>query len=49
MLEIKQKSGPYQLKRSLRLTREDAVCLAAGDYARCSAMTSPLRRSATPG
>lgn len=41
MLEIKQKSGPYQLKRSLRLTREDAVCLAAGDYA-------PLQRYDEP-
>ena len=32
MLEMKQKSGPYQLKRSLRLTREDAQRLARGDY-----------------
>ena len=30
MLEMKQKSGPYQLKRSLRLTREDAQRLARG-------------------
>ncbi len=32
MLEMKQKSGPYQLKRSLRLRREDAAGLARGDY-----------------
>lgn len=32
MLEMKQKSGPYQLKRSLCLTREDAQRLARGDY-----------------
>ena len=32
MLEIKQKQGVQQLKRSLRLTRKDAVCLSKGDY-----------------
>lgn len=32
-LEMKQKSGPYQLKRSLRLSRTDAERLAQGDYA----------------
>ena len=32
MLEMKQKEGPYQKKRSLRLSREDAACLIKGDY-----------------
>ena len=32
MLEMKQKEGPYQRKRSLRLTREDASQLCQGDY-----------------
>lgn len=32
MLEMKQKQGPNQLKRSLRVTREDALRLARGDY-----------------
>lgn len=32
MLEMKQKSGPYQLKRSLRLTRAAAERLIHGDY-----------------
>ena len=32
MLEMKQKQGPYQKKRSLRLAREDAVRLSKGDY-----------------
>ena len=32
MLEIKQKQGAMQLKRSLRITREDAICLSKGDY-----------------
>ena len=32
MLEMKQKEGPYQRKRSLRLSREDARRLARGDY-----------------
>lgn len=33
MLEMKQKEGPYQKKRSLRLGREDARRLCQGDYA----------------
>lgn len=33
MLEMKQKEGPYQKKRSLRLPREDAERLVQGDYA----------------
>ena len=32
MLEMKQKEGPYQRKRSLRLRREDAERLCWGDY-----------------
>lgn len=32
MLEMKQKEGPYQRKRSLRLTRADAERLCRGDY-----------------
>lgn len=32
-LEMKQKQGEYQRKRSLRLTRPDAQALARGDYA----------------
>ena len=32
MLEMKQKEGPYQLKRSLRITRGDAERMISGDY-----------------
>ena len=32
MLEMKQKQGENQLKRSLRVSREDSVKLAKGDY-----------------
>lgn len=32
MLELKQKQGDTQKKRSLRLTREDARCLCRGDF-----------------
>ena len=32
MLEMKQKEGPYQRKRSLRLSREEARRLCRGDY-----------------
>ncbi len=32
MLEIKQKQGAYQKKRSLRMTREDAMALIRGEY-----------------
>ena len=31
-LEIKQKEGQYQKKRSMSVKREDAECLIAGDY-----------------
>lgn len=32
MLEMKQKQGPNQLKRSLRVSREDAIELCKGNY-----------------
>ena len=32
LLEMKQKQGPYQLKRSLRMSRSDAEQLILGDY-----------------
>lgn len=32
LLEMKQKQGCYQMKRSLRVSREDAVRLTKGDY-----------------
>lgn len=40
-LEMKQKEGPYQKKRSLRMSREDASRLTKGDY-------SPLLRYDEP-
>jgi len=41
MLEMKQKEGAYQRKRSLRMGREDARRLCEGDY-------SPLLRCGSP-
>jgi len=32
MLEMKQKEGDYQLKRSLVISREDAILLSKGNY-----------------
>ncbi len=32
LLEMKQKQGQYQLKRSLRITRDDAAALIGGNY-----------------
>ncbi|MCI9625437.1 MAG: polyphosphate polymerase domain-containing protein [Clostridia bacterium] len=32
MLEMKQKQGAYQLKRSLQISREEAIALTKGDY-----------------
>lgn len=32
MLEMKQKQGAHQLKRSLKLSREDSIRLTKGDY-----------------
>lgn len=40
-LEMKQKQGPYQKKRSLAISRADALALCAGDY-------SPLLRYSDP-
>lgn len=41
MLEMKQKQGAHQLKRSLRLSREEAIMLTNGDF-------SPLLRYKEP-
>ena len=40
-LEMKQKQGPYQPKRSLSITRDDAMRLTEGDY-------SPLLKYSEP-
>lgn len=42
MLEMKQKEGPYQRKRSLRLRREDAEQLCRGDYRPLMANKDPF-------
>ncbi len=42
MLEIKQKQGSNQLKRSLKLKREDAVCLTKGDYSPLLTYSEPF-------
>ena len=42
MLEMKQKEGPYQRKRSLRLRREDARTLCRGDYSPLLACREPF-------
>ena len=42
MLEMKQKEGPYQRKRSLRLRREDAEQLCRGDYRPLMAYEDPF-------
>lgn len=44
MLEMKQKEGAYQKKRSLRLSRKDAARLARGDYAPLLAREEPFAR-----
>lgn len=41
-LEMKQKEGEYQLKRSLRLSREAASALARGEYAPLLDCRAPL-------
>ena len=41
LLEMKQKQGPMQKKRSVRLSKADAICLTRGDY-------SPLLRYEEP-
>ena len=42
MLEMKQKEGPYQRKRSLRLSREDARRLCRGDYRSLQSYDDPF-------
>lgn len=42
MLEMKQKSGIYQKKRSFRLNRQDAQRLTRGDYAPLLAYDDPF-------
>ena len=44
LLEIKQKEGPMQKKRSLRLSREEAVRLTKGDYGVLLSCREPLAR-----
>ena len=42
MLEMKQKSGQYQRKRSLRLPRADALRLCEGDYGPLKTYSEPF-------
>ena len=42
MLELKQKQGAQQMKRSLRVSREDAKRLIAGDYSVLLNYTEPF-------
>ena len=42
IMEMKQKEGPYQRKRSLRLRREDAEQLCRGDYRPLMAYEDPF-------
>ena len=42
MLELKQKQGVQQMKRSLRVSREDAKLLTAGNYEVLLAHTDPF-------
>ena len=42
LLEVKQKEADLQKKRSLRLSREAAVCLARGDYGALLSLREPL-------
>ncbi|MBC8569560.1 polyphosphate polymerase domain-containing protein [Zongyangia hominis] len=42
MLEMKQKQGKYQKKRSLRISREDAVSLTQGRYGCLLGYTDPF-------
>lgn len=42
MLEMKQKNGPYQLKRSLRMARQDAERLVRGDYSPLLGYSEPF-------
>ncbi len=42
MLEIKQKQGPNQMKRSMRISREDAIELTKGNYSPLLKYSEPL-------
>ena len=42
LLEVKQKEANLQKKRSLRLSREEAVCLIQGDYSVLLSLQEPL-------
>ena len=42
MLEMKQKEGNYQKKRSLRITKEDAIKMINGDYSCLLSYNSPF-------
>lgn len=42
MLEMKQKEGSYQKKRSLRIAREDAIALTYGNYSPLLHYTDPF-------
>lgn len=42
MLEMKQKQGANQLKRSLRVSREDAIRLTRGDYTPLLSYSEPF-------
>lgn len=42
MLEMKQKQGARQLKRSLRVSREDAIRLTKGDYEALLSYSEPF-------
>lgn len=42
MLEMKQKQGANQLKRSLRVSREDAIKLTRGDYSPLLSYSEPF-------
>lgn len=42
MLEMKQKEGNYQKKRSLRISREHAIALSQGDYTSLLAYPDPF-------
>lgn len=44
MLEMKQKQGVLQKKRSLRLSKQDAYCLTQGHYDVLLTYTEPLAR-----
>ena len=48
VLEMKQKQGAMQKKRSLRLNRDEARRLTRGDYSLCSRIKNPSPPSVLP-